>query len=186
MPTQLATLTQVKEYIGNSADNTDDALLTRLITAVSELIERSCNRVFGSTVYSEARDGNGLDFMVFSNRPVITVSSITVDGVTIPQSTNHAVAGWVLANGWKVALRGGYTFRQGIQNVSMIYTAGFASVPADVVQACCLMVGLFYKERDRMGINSKSVGGENISFTDDDMPPSVRETVNNYRSVFAI
>jgi hypothetical protein len=184
MPTQLATLTQVKEYIGNSADNTDDALLTRLITAVSEQIERSCNRVFGSTVYSEARDGNGLDFMVFSNRPVITVSSITVDGVTIPQSTNHAAAGWVLASGWKVALRGGYTFRQGIQNVSMIYTAGFASVPADVVQACCLLVGLAYKERDRMGIDSKTIGGENISFTKDDVPPSVQAVIHNYRNVF--
>lgn len=185
MATQLATLAQVKDYIGNTADASDDALLTRLISAASDQIERACNRVFGSAVYSEARDGSGLNFMVFSNRPVIAISSVTVDGVAIPQSANAAAAGWVLASSWKVALRGGYTFRQGIQNVSVIYTAGYATVPADLTQACCLLVGLAYKERDRMGISSKTVGGENISFTNDDLPPSVQSVIHNYRNVYA-
>jgi hypothetical protein len=184
VPSALATLAQVKEFIGNSADNSDDALLTRLLNASAELIERSCSRVFGSTVYSETRDGNGLDFMVFSNRPVVSVGSLTINGQTVPQSTNYASGGWVLASAWKIALRDPYRFHEGIQNVSIIYTAGYATIPPDLTQACCLLTSLAYKERDRMGISSKSVGGENITFTNDDLPPSVVQTINNYRNYF--
>jgi uncharacterized phiE125 gp8 family phage protein len=181
MATALATLAQVKEYIGNSADNTDDALLTRLITAVSELIERSSQRVFGQATYTETRNGTGGRFLVLNNRPVTAVSSLTINGITIPQSTSFTVDGWVVESPWKVTLRGySHRFDEGVQNVQITYTAGYATVPADVAQACCLMVGLFYKERDRMGISNKTVGGENISFTKDDMPPSVMQTVRNY------
>jgi hypothetical protein len=180
----LATLAQVKQFIGNVPDPTDDALLSRLLDASAELIERSCNRVFGATVYSETRDGNGLDFMVFSNRPVVSVGSLTINGQTVPQSTNYASGGWVLASAWKIALRDPYRFHEGIQNVSVIYTAGFATIPPDLTQACCLLASLAYKERDRMGISSKSVGGENITFTNDDLPPSVVQTINNYRNYF--
>lgn len=183
MPTQLATLAQVKDYLGNTADPVDDALLTRLTLAASELIERSCQRVFGQTTYTETRNGTGGRFMVLNNRPVTAVSSLTINGITIPQSTSFTTDGWVIESPWKVTLRG-YTYRfdEGVQNVQITYTAGFATVPADLSQACCLMVGLLYKERDRMGISSKSVGGENISFTRDDMPPSVLQTVRNYSS----
>jgi hypothetical protein len=184
MATQLATLSQLKQFIGNVPDPTDDELLTRLLDASAELIERSCSRVFGATIFSETRDGNGLDFMVFSNRPVVSVGSLTINGQTVPQSANYASGGWVLASAWKIALRGSYRFHEGIQNVSVIYTAGYATIPPDLTQACCLVAALAYKERDRMGIDSKSVGGENISFTKDDLPPSVQAVIHNYRNVF--
>jgi hypothetical protein len=182
--TALATLAQLKEFIGNVPDPTDDALLSRLLDVSAELIERSCNRVFGATIYSETRDGNGLGFMVFSNRPVVSVGSLTINGQSIPQSMNHASGGWVLASSWKIALRGAYRFHEGVQNVSITYTAGYATIPPDLTQACCLLASLAYKERDRMGIDSKTVGGETISFTKDDLPPSVMQTINNYRNHF--
>lgn len=182
MTTQLATLAQVKEYIGNSADATDDALLTRLIDAASELIERSCSRVFGSASYTESRDGNGGNFIVLNYRPIISISSVTVDGKTIPQSAGPTLAGWVQGSPWKISLRGQYAFTEGVQNVALAYTAGFATIPADLVQSCCLLVGLGYKERDRLGLTSKGVGGESISFSSDDLPDPVSRTVNNYRN----
>ncbi|MCE2916391.1 MAG: hypothetical protein LW768_12705 [Rubrivivax sp.] len=186
MPNALATLTQLKEFIGNSADNTDDALLTRLLDASADMIERSCNRTFAATIYTETRDGNGHDFMVFSNRPVTAVGSISVDGRTIPQSTGTTTGGWVLASSWKVALRGQYLFTEGVQNVTMTYTAGYASnsIPPDLTQACCLVAALAYKERDRMGISAKTIGGENISFTNDELPPSAQQAINNHRNYF--
>lgn len=183
MASALATLAQVKEYIGNSADNTDDALLTRLLDSSAELLERSCNRTFAATIYTETRDGNGQNFMVFANRPITAVGSVSVDGQAVPQSTSTASGGWVLASPWKIALRGAYAFTEGVQNVTVTYTAGFATIPADLTQACCLLTSLAYKERDRMGIDAKTVGGENISFTKDDLPPSVLAVIHNYRNV---
>lgn len=184
MASALATLAQVKEYIGNSADNTDDALLTRLLDASAELLERSCNRVFASASYTETRDGNGQSFMVFANRPITAVSSVSVNGTAVPQSTSTASGGWVLASQWKIALRGAYAFTEGVQNVAVTYTAGYATIPADITQACCVLTSLAYKERDRMGIDAKTVGGENISFSKDDIPPGVQAVINNYRNVY--
>lgn len=184
MTTSLATLAQVKEYIGNSADNSDDALLTRLIGACSGIIERTCNRTFGTATYTDTHNGNGGQFMVFENRPITAVASVTVDDVAIPQSTSATMAGWVLSEVWKLSLRGHYRFTQGVQNVTVTYTAGYTTIPEDLVQSCCLLVGLAYKERDRMGLDSKSINGESISFTNDDFPPSVKQTIQNYRNVF--
>jgi len=41
-----------------------------------------------------------------------------------------------------------------------------------------------YKERDRTGISSKSVGGESINFSAE-IPPSVSRTIENYRNFYA-
>lgn len=183
MATQLATLAQVKAYIGNSADGTDDALLMRLVDHASSMIERACNRVFGQATYTETRNGNGRNFLVLNNRPVTAITALSIDGKAIAQSTGIHVAGWVLSEPWKVALRN-LEFTAGIANVEITYTAGYDAIPNDINQACCLVASLAYKERDRMGIDSKSVGGETITFTNDEPPPSVRQLIENYRNVY--
>jgi uncharacterized phiE125 gp8 family phage protein len=179
MTTALATIAQVKEFIG-TADATDDALLTRLTTQAAESIERSAGRVFGTASYTETSNGTGADFLVLGNRPVTAVASVVIDGVTIPESTSSLVAGWLIASPWKIALRGSYAFTAGVQNVTIGYTAGYATIPADLTQACVLIAALLYKQRDRLGLSSKGVGGESIAFDTVEFPPSVQATINNH------
>ncbi|MGA9820832.1 MAG: head-tail connector protein, partial [Desulfobaccales bacterium] len=69
----LTTLANTKQWLGISSD-TDDALLTRLITAASSFIETYLGRLLGNQNYAEVRDGTGGRVMNFREYPVTAVS----------------------------------------------------------------------------------------------------------------
>ena len=91
----LTTLADVKAWLqtGQSAfPATDDALLTRLITAASQFIQTWLNRQIASQDWIEVRDGLGNAVgpsetrYPFAAFPVTAVSSVVVDGVTFRRS----------------------------------------------------------------------------------------------------
>jgi hypothetical protein len=178
----LTTLARVKEYLSIATDDTaDDLLLTRLIGSASSAIEVYCSRVFASATYNEVRDGTGTRKMVLRNFPVTAVSSVTINGRSIPQRPSPLSSGYTFDD-LRVALTG-HVFDEGVDNVQISYTAGLAAVPADVEQACIEAVSLRYKAKDRLGVTSKSLAGESISFSNDDFPDYVTRVLDQYRVV---
>ena len=183
MTTQLVTLGQVKAHIGNAADATDDAVIQRVTDSVCSFLESACNRTFAATNYAEHRSGNGGRFIVLNNYPVTAITSLEVNGVAIPASTSWDEAGWVLSYGYRIDLRGSsYAFHRGEMNVVIAYSAGYAQIPGDLQHAALVMAAIAYKERDRFGITSKSVGGESVSFLGE-MPDFVQRVVREYARV---
>lgn len=184
MTTQLATLAQVKQHIGNFADATDDILLQRLALAASGFIEGRCACTFAQAGYAERRNGNGLAYLSLRARPVTAVHSLTINGVAVAEATTWDSRGWALESPWRLVLLGGLEFTRGGMNVVVSYTAGYtaATMPDDLVQACCHLAALFYKERDRIGLSSKSVGGEAISY-DGELPEPVLLAIQTHRAV---
>lgn len=179
----LTTLANVKAW-ANVKTTDDDALLTRLISAASEYIQTWLNRSFASQAYNEVRDGNGNCRMVFAESPVTAVSSLVVNGRPIPASAGFGQAGYSFD---KTMLKlTGYTFERGIGNVLISYTAGYAATPPEIEQACIDLISLRYKERDRIGHQSKSLAGETVTFFIKDMPDSVQTILNNYRKVIPL
>ena len=77
----------------------------------------------------------------------------------------------------------GYCFGRGIANVELVYTAGFASVPPGVEQAVIDLVALRYRELDRIGMASQSVGGETTAYVIRDMPPQVATALASWKPV---
>lgn len=179
----LTTLTNVRAWLGITSVN-DDAILSRLITSASAYIQSWINRSFALQTYSESRSGNGGAVMAFADYPVTAVSSVVIDGQTIPQSPDGQQAGYVFdAN--TIGLIG-YRFNKGFNNVQLVYTAGYANVPFEIEQACIELLSLRYRERERIGHQSKSVQGETVSYIVKDMPDSVKTILNNYRKVIPL
>lgn len=176
----LTTLENVKEYLQIDAEDTDaDALLQRMIDAASVTIEKYCQRKFLQANYTEVKDGTGQPRMTVRNIPMTAVASVTVNDKPIPVRPSATGNGFVFDE-YGVKLTG-YTFTDGYQNVVIQYTAGFAAVPDDVDMACCELVGLRYKTIDRLGVSSKSLAGESISFNMGDFSDPVRRTLEQYR-----
>lgn len=179
----LTTLANAKAWIGvKTAD--DDALLTRLIGAASAYIETWTNRVFASQAFNEVRDGKGGACMVFADYPVTAVSSVVVNGITIPAAAAQGETGYTFDAG-RIVLTG-YVFTRGVGNVQLAYTAGYAQTPPEIEQACIELVALRYKERDRIGHQSKSLAGETVTFMVRDFSESVRTILNNYKKVIPL
>jgi hypothetical protein len=77
---------------------------------------------------------------------------------------------------------GTYTFAAADAGKAVLTSYSF--VPADVEQACIEMVGERYKARDRIGQNSKTLGGqETVSYATDSMNKHVREMLQPFKRV---
>lgn len=108
------------------------------------------------TTFTDTVSGNGSRRLFLNNFPIVSVTSVVVNGRTIPQSTAYGVAGWFIEdNKTSIAIRDGsgsfssfcgssYSFAPGIGNVSVSYTAGYEETPSDLyewsLKACTVLV----------------------------------------------
>ena len=77
---------------------------------------------------------------------------------------------------------GVYTFNVAQANAAVRLSYSF--IPYDLAQACSQMVGEQYTYRSRIGIASKSLGGqETITFSQRNLTPDLRDMLQNYKNV---
>jgi uncharacterized phiE125 gp8 family phage protein len=175
----LASLADIKAFL-SIVHLDDDDLLTRLVSSASTYFEQQTGRTISATDYVEIQDGNGGRTIVPSNYPLISVvtSGIVINGTVIAVSTAYGVAGYYVA-GNVIKLRDTWV-SAGQGNVSISYRAGYAVTPEDVRQAVLEMTALMYREKDRVGTQSKTLGGEPVSYYY--APPArVVATIEAYR-----
>lgn len=183
----LTTVDDVLAYLKDVTNPTQPVqdLLQRLVTSASFFIQTHLNRDFKSQSYTERRNGTGGVLMLFSNYPVTAVSSVVIDGMDIPVG-NAAQPGYAFSE-TTLYLTGGYRFTRNIQNVQIEYTAGYAEIPSDVAQICIDLVCRKWKERDRIGINSKTLGqGETIVFAKTDLTDEFKSLLRQYQKVVPV
>ncbi len=173
-----ATVADVKSWLSITS-NGDDALLARLITAESARIDEFLNRKLSSENYDIVFSGNGKNTIVFQQYPITAVQLIEIDGVGVPAYSSATGYGYQFSS-WRIALVG-RSFTWGIGNCHVKFTAGLNTIPKDVEQACIELVSLRYRERDRIGHASKSLGGETVSFVTSEMTDSILQKLNKYK-----
>lgn len=177
----LCAVADVKTFLSLTT-TTDDALLQSLITSASAFVGNYVNHNLLSASYTETRNGHGGDRLPFREYPVTAVSAVTLDGAAVPLSTTPSQYGY-LFDDRTLYLRCG-RFCRGVQNVVISYTAGLASVPPDLAQACIEIVAVKYKRRTNIDVSGKTLNGETISYTMADVPASAKTAINNYNRVF--
>jgi hypothetical protein len=180
----LTTLANVEAWLKLQPGNDDEALLSRLITAVSDMVERWCNRPFLTEDFTETRDGTGSNRMAFGNFPVTAVESVVIDGRVIPAGDAVQTPGFYFKK--TMLYLNGYRFLAGSGNVALSYTAGYAEVPPAVEQAVIETIGMRYRERDRIGQSSKGIAGETTAYLIKDLPPSAQTALQPYRKVVLV
>ena len=178
----LTSLANVKQWL-NINNTNDDALLTRLVTAASQYIQTWLNRQIASQSYTDIKDGNGKTKIFFNQYPVTAVTNLVIDTVTIPPSPDGIQPGYTFDARMLYLI--GYATCIAQQNVSVTYTAGYATTPPEIEQACIELCAFRYRERDRIGQSSVSAAGETTAYTITDMPKSVATILSNYKRVIS-
>lgn len=169
----LTTLEAAKQYL-RIAQNKDDELLTRLITACTHFIETYCGRSLMAKDHQEVFSGRSLGYHMCKNGPVI---SATAKG----DGKDLAIG---LSNGFMVTLDKGASFPQGFYNCILTYRAGYEVPPPDLEQACLELVGIKYKTIEHLDVSQKSMQGETVSYIVKDMPDYVKVILKPYRKMF--
>ncbi len=183
----LTTLANAKQWLQIPAGNTtNDPLISELISAASEYIQTRLNRTIALQSYSEARDGKNQDVMMFANYPVSAVSSVQVGPDVIPPSPDGIQPGYVFDTTRLVLVGDQYLFCRGRMNCRFTYTAGYATTPKEIERVCEEMVGLRFKNKDRIGVSSKTLANEVITFTAADVTDSAEQVLQNYAKVIPV
>lgn len=182
------TLAEVKAWLGiDSGDTTQDTQLGALITAVSADIRTFTNRdIYPVKSYAAMINGNGRQAIVLPNDPITAVALLKVNGADIPARQDVTGSGYVF-DGAAIHLSG-YTFTQGVKNVQISYSAGRAAIPGDIGRAALEWAGWRYREKQHIGISSKGIGPESVSFanTSNSMPESAELILKQWQRVFQV
>lgn len=180
----LATIKDVELWLNIKPSNADESILPRLITSVSAFIKSYIARDVTSRTYTEKYNGAGGSVLLLREYPITAITSLTVNDSVVPFAATSASYGYVFDD---VAIYlHGALFSTGTQNIVVTYTAGYTTVPPELVQACVELVALRYRERGRIGEVSKSVQGETISYLQKSMPAAVQVVLNDYMRVVSV
>jgi uncharacterized phiE125 gp8 family phage protein len=189
----LTTLANAKGWLNiPSAQTSEDALLTRLVTAASLFFLQAIDRVnLNQASYVEKRNGNGSTVLLVKNYPIISVQSLSIDGAPVPASPDGVQSGFVFDD-YSISLVGGgtgsgesgaisaFTFNKGYGNVAISYTAGYAQLPPEVEQAVIELIAFRYRERGRIGLVSEQTGSQVSAYSQAEVPASVKRVIAQY------
>lgn len=158
----LTILANALVWLGEDDDEGD--VIERLITAVSSAIQKWLGYRVLTASYSRTFNGTGGRTLMLPDRPITAVTQLEIDDVQVPRSTSTHAPGFVFDDKC-IYLRGFYEFTRGPQNVAINYTAGFATVPSDIEQACLDWVKINYDNLDTLpGISKLRAGDSEIDY----------------------
>lgn len=175
----LFTATEYKTSRGISGTDYDTRIADGL-GHVETFIRRYCGRNttngFESAERTETYDGNGLSVLYLNEWPITAVDSVSLRtsasafGTTL-ESTEYytgsqgriyryaaAVYGWT--NGEQRSV-----WPEGDQNIQIVYTGGYATIPDDLKEACYLCMDSWFASagRDSLNLASESMGVLNFN-----------------------
>jgi hypothetical protein len=107
-----------------------------------------------------------------------------IDCARIPLAANSQSAGYLFDSTMLYLI--GYAFKRGLQNISIVYTAGFTTIPFEIAQACIDLVALKYKEMTRIGLQSQTLGNEMVSYRFWDLTSNQKGLLTQYKKVVPI
>lgn len=180
----LVTVEQAKDYCrltdtGVTAGNvqTIDEVLKDLITRASAfLVEKIGKPYLFAKTSTETRNGNGKDVMFPAVGPINSITSVSVDGVTIPQRPTVSSFGWVFDP--DVIYLIGYQFTCGVQNVVINWNCGVATTSRKAYalqQACLELVNIKWQRKKHPDtLTEKSGNMISTAYRDSDMTDSIK------------
>lgn len=144
----LCSLADVKETLGiESGNTTQDNLIIRKINQATDIIEGYCgldnDHHFKEATYTnEEYDGTGTSELFLRVKPVTAVSSLDM------RSTGQNISDWdsvstndYFFNEHSGLIKAVFGFNLSYALYRVTYTAGFATIPSDLAEACVLLVG---------------------------------------------
>ena len=161
-------------------------LLAQIGRGVQGAIERTLSRKLEPADYIEAYDGRGLETLYLRNDPVISVSRVSVLGTDLtigdPALPTYPPEQVIIEDEVCLTRTDGLVFPKGPASTIVTYRAGYAVPPPAVLEMGILWAALIFKNRDRAGISSQSMGSQTVTFTDE-APPFVKRGLVSFARV---
>jgi hypothetical protein len=166
----LTTVADVKETLGiASGDNSKNNLIIRKINQATQMIEGYCQRRFKQTNYVEYYSGGGGDQLLLRNCPVITSEPFSVQArATVRNNDDFNTVGtdlyFIDENAGIINAIASFYGRWDEYKVT--YTAGFATIPDDIAEACATLAAYLVTDPSTSAfIAKKREGSREVQYT---------------------
>jgi hypothetical protein len=183
----LTSLDNVKSFMSfddDKGDVPDDDLINGLINRVSAVMETYVDRKLMSREATEYYDGDNRNRLYTNRYPITSVSGIWDDSTwTWGSDTLTAATSYRISNdGRSIMLKDGYRFYYSNENVKIIYTAGYTTIPYDIEDACIKQISSVFKSKEDIHVFSKSLEDGSIERYQTALLPSVKLVLDLYRN----
>lgn len=132
-------------------------------------------------------DGDGSDILLLRDYPVTSITDLRIDDGTNNGSPPQTTSGDYTVNlqSGLIKLKNGVMFSKGFQNITITYTAGYATPTETIKEAVLLYVGHLYRRQyadQKFGVQSETIGDRTTTYGTDDIIPKAKALLNQYRS----
>jgi len=173
-----ASLSEVKEFLDVAGTTVYDSLLNRIISRAEKAIDLFIGRSLVLETYNESYDikDDYQDQIFVRHTPIVSVVAVTDDGTAVDLDDLGIDEETGL-----VRLTGDDSyFTKGKDSLEICYSAGYATIPPEIVLATELLVSYYFAQRRRVGVRSERVGDVSQTFFGG-FPPEVEEILVRYR-----
>lgn len=168
----LTTVSDVKETLGIASSNTTkDNLITRKINQATEMIEGYCDRRFKEqTNITEYYDGSSIDQLILRNRPITNTTTLAISGrdTTLNDDDFSSLdSDYFFADNNAGVIDGIASFSGRYDRWKVVYSAGYATIPADLAEACASLAAYLVTNdpSSTAGITQKKEGTREIHYS---------------------
>lgn len=177
----LTTLARLKGMIGLKADDaTNDVALAEHLERVSKELAVRCGRAFEhEAAITEYHDGDGITRTLLLNRAPVTAVTTLHDDTGRDYLAAHLIdaADYVTDKEAGLITLDGFAFSKGLQNIKVVYDAGYKVIPQDLEQAALvIMAETFWDLHGEL----KALVGEQVIERVASLRKRARETVERY------
>lgn len=189
----LATASQMKSYLRVLTGTTEDTLLDTFVTRFDAIAAAWCGfpnetgaATFEDGTYTHYFDGDGTDRLQLRIAPAVSITTVHVDvdraygASTLVDSGDYELFGSDGLLLLKTTSSQG-AFSKGYRSVKVVYVAGYATIPDDIIHACGMQVSHWYRNRDNIGFQNVSQTGGSVSVAGLELLESVRQSLRPYR-----
>ena len=141
--------------------------LALLITAASVAVEKYCGREFTQSSVTEYHNGKGLPRLWLRKLPVVSISSLTVNGSALASTdyTYDGDTGELVRGDGQADQRFQCRFPHGTKNIAIVYTGGYSPIPEAVKAATIMTVQHIVDGLKATGLfSSESIGDYSYTF----------------------
>lgn len=171
--------------------------LQLLLNAAAGMADAYCNTRFESVAVTEVHDGTGNRFLKLRHRPVLSVTSVTLDDSAI-SSDSYEIdydSGRLVVPEYDEDSRNPRIWREpsaakpgwprGTQNISVVYNYGHAATPDDVRAAVCMIAAGLYQDGQRRGVSAESMGPRSLTYkAHQALPVAAMQLLDRYRQYY--
>lgn len=177
------------------ASVSEDPIIETFINKASIWANDFTQRLLLSRTLTEYYDGEGETELLLRQYPVTALTNLYDDPLrAFGAGTAIDIANNVVLDGEKGIVRlwnQAVAFNDGIFNVKVVYTAGYAlaSVPESIKEAVLLYIGNLYRRQyqdQRFGVSSETIGDRTTNYANDEFPAKAKALLNPYRSERAV